>query len=78
MEFLCNTGATKNLVKEDGSTPLLIASLCGHLDVVRFLCVSGVDRERSNQEGLNPMLAAALNGHLQAGRVRFEVHLAPR
>merc|ERR1712151_253004 len=53
-------GAEVEQPKKDGSTALLIASLNGHVEVVRFLCDSRAEMNTPNQEGLTPLAAALM------------------
>ena len=56
----------------DGSTPLFIAALEGHLEVVRFLVESGANKDQGlTDDGRTALFIAAENGHLEV--VRFLV-----
>ena len=54
-------GASKDRAKEDGSTPLFIASQNGHLEVVRLLCDASANIDYA--KGI-----ASQSGHLEVVR----------
>ena len=49
----------------DGWTPLLLAALKGHLEVVKFLVWIGCDKEAKHNDGSTLLHLASLNGHLE-------------
>jgi uncharacterized protein len=55
-----------NARNEFGETALMLASIQGHLDIVRSLLIGGAD---SNQPGWTPLMYAAANGHINIARL---------
>ena len=47
---------------QDGGTPLFIASLSGHLEVVRLLSVAGADKDIAMQGDATPYFVASESG----------------
>ena len=43
---MCKAGADKDRADKNGMTPLHIAALEGHLEVVRIVCKAGADKDR--------------------------------
>ena len=55
---------------DDGATPLFVAALKGHLEVVRLLVESGANKDQgTTDKGATPLYIAAEKGHLEV--VRF-------
>ena len=67
---VCEQGADKDDAGPRGDTPLHLATLKGHLDVVRCLCEQGADTDKFNQPGYTPLHMSAAKGHLEV--VRYE------
>lgn len=65
MKLLLENGANANLTNNEGTTPLLAASLKGHLNLVQVLLGHGVDINLANDHGANPLFAACDNGHIE-------------
>ena len=60
---LCEAGSDKD--KEEASlTPLISASMIGHLELVQFLCEAGADRGMGAKNGLTALCVAEHMGHL--------------
>ena len=57
---------------EDGRTPLHLAVLDDHLDIVRFIMERVDDPNPADQEGSTPLHYAALCGHLDIVRLFIE------
>jgi ankyrin repeat protein len=53
---------------DDGNTPLLIASLEGHLEVVRELLARGAAVDATRNDGWTPLLIATALGRLELVR----------
>ena len=43
-----------------GTTALILASMEGHLEVVRLLCEAGADKDKANQGGMRALTVASL------------------
>ena len=53
-------------------TPLHIASLTGHLDVVRLLVQDGADKDKESNDGETPLFIATAEGHLEIVRLLLQ------
>ena len=63
--FLEEMGANLNACRDDGASPLTLATCNNHIEVVRFLASKGVDLNRvSNEHGSTPIIQASTNGLL--------------
>ena len=69
MRFLGAQGAKVKTPADDGRTPLCVAAMNGHLEVVRFLVAQGAKVDAPNKDGYTPLSVAAQNSHLEV--VRF-------
>ena len=49
----------------DGWTPLIAASVYGHLEVVRYLLEQGANRDKANIYGYTSLYCAAVEGYLE-------------
>ena len=72
VRFLCEAGADKDK-EEDSLTPLIAASLIGHLELVRVVCEAGADRGMRAKNGLTPLSVAEHMGHLDVLRCLRQV-----
>lgn len=59
---LLNSGAPVNL-QPDTSSPLGLASLNGHLEMVLLLIEHGANIEEINEDGYTPLMEAVQEGH---------------
>ena len=55
--------------KQNGGTPLYIASGAGHLEIVMFLISSGALMNQADNNGLTPLNVASQLGHLEVVKV---------
>ena len=56
---LIEAGADVNKAKDDGVTPLYIATCNGHEAVVRALIEAGADVNKAKDNGVTPLFIAA-------------------
>ena len=66
--FLCSAKADVNASLQgagriSGQTPLIVASIRGHTEVVQFLCDAGADKDQGDVAGRAPLFEAACAGH---------------
>eukprot|EP00972_Heterocapsa_arctica_P006192 910600-Heterocapsa_arctica.AAC.1 len=50
----------------------MIASVDGHLEVVRLLCEAGADKDKAHTHGHTAVHFASVNGHLEVVRLLCE------
>ena len=72
--LLLEANADKEKGNQLGDTPILVASLKGHLQMVRILLQSKANTETANQIGDTPILAASFMGHLEIVRMLLEAN----
>ncbi len=63
VQYLCEQGADKNLGKHNGATPLYIAVVKGHFQIVQYLCAQGVNWRATMVNGKSLAFLAIKNGH---------------
>ena len=63
VKVLVEKGADINKAMNDGFTPLLMASLKGHVEVVGVLVENGADINKANNDGYTPLIIAEALGH---------------
>ncbi|XP_071479908.1 uncharacterized protein [Diadema antillarum] len=63
MELMYMQGADVNSTVKDGGTPLYLASLKGHPNVVQYLVEQGADVNAANENGFTPLILASQKGH---------------
>ena len=61
-----------NQVDETGTTPLMLASLCGHTAIVLLLLQMGGDVHHTDNYGWTPLLLASYKGHTAIVRILLE------
>ncbi|WCR53196.1 MAG: Actin-binding protein [Wolbachia endosymbiont of Ctenocephalides orientis wCori] len=67
MDFLISKDDNAHHSKDKyGRTPLHLAALRGHLDVVKSLIEKGADAKAEDKHGHTPIHLAAENGHLDS------------
>ena len=73
VELLLEAGADKNgLCTHDGTTPLMLAAVSGHLDIVRTLLRASADKDQSADDGATPLFLAAQAGHQEVARLLLD------
>ena len=63
VRLLLERGALIDKAKDNGDTPLIIASEEGHVDTVRLLLEKGASIEEVDNDGDTPLTTARDNGH---------------
>jgi len=64
VQYLCEQGADKEARSRNDMTPLLFASLKGHLPVEQYLCEQGADKEARSDISYTPLLLTTSKGRL--------------
>ncbi|KAI9779486.1 MAG: Set3 complex subunit with deacetylase activity, meiotic-specific repressor of sporulation proteins [Peltula sp. TS41687] len=67
-----------NVADNAGNTPLQMACLRGHTEIVKVLIEHGADVECRNNEGDTPLIDAVENGFLEAVKLLLEAGANPR
>ena len=65
-------GANIDKARDNGCTPLYIASAMGHVDVVRVLLEAGADIDKAKDNGATPLSIASWMGHVNVVKVLLE------
>lgn len=66
VELLLRRGVDADTPTSDGKTPVLLAAVEGHADIVRLLADCGCDVNRVYEDAMTPLSAAASGQHLKA------------
>jgi ankyrin repeat protein len=66
VEVLLKEGADVNKAKNNGTTPLCMASQNGHCDVVEALLRGGADVNKTVNDGGTPLYIAIVHGQADA------------
>ena len=61
--------ADLNAKNDRGRTPLRLAGIKGHAEVIRLLLNAGADVDEPEDNGITPLFGPALNGHLEAAKI---------
>jgi ankyrin repeat protein len=69
---LIDEGAAIDARSDRGETPLILAILKGHADVVGLLIARGADVMARNERGLTPLHAAAYSGSADVARLLLD------
>ena len=64
VQQLADEGADLDVTLQRGETPLIVAALEGHTEVVEFLIARGTSVQARNDRGFTALHAAAFRGHL--------------
>src|SRR3989338_113941 len=56
-------GAKKDATDKSGFTPLMLACMRGHLEIVEMLVAAGANKEMQNQHGFTPLMLTCQAGH---------------
>eukprot|EP00919_Chromeraceae_sp_WS-2016_P003590 GHVR01008694.1.p1 GENE.GHVR01008694.1~~GHVR01008694.1.p1 ORF type:complete len:123 (+),score=13.34 GHVR01008694.1:185-553(+) len=64
VKLLIDIGANVNAKDNKGITPLIVASIEGHLDVIKLLIDKGADVNDRDNIGTTPLICASNKGHL--------------
>jgi ankyrin repeat protein len=57
---------------DGGQTPLMLASIGGHVEAIRVLIEKGANLEAADESGMTPLILASFTGHVQAIRMLIE------
>jgi ankyrin repeat protein len=63
VRLLLEKGASIDKAKDNGATPLLMASQKGHVDTVRLLLEKGASIDKAWNNGTTPLTIARKKGH---------------
>jgi ankyrin repeat protein len=63
VQALLQGGADVDKARDNGATPLYIASQNGHVPVVQALLQGGADVNKARDDGVTPVSAASAKGH---------------
>lgn len=70
---ILGAGANPNMRRQDGATPLMLASEEGHTEVVRALLEHGADANAARTDiGARALLFASQNGHLEIAKLLLQ------
>ena len=61
--------ADKNKAMNDGTTPLVLASQEGQLEMVCLLLEANAEKDKAMNDGVTPLIVAAEDGHLDVVRL---------
>jgi ankyrin repeat protein len=61
-----------NTSARGGQTPLMLASIGGHVEAIRLLIEKGANVEAADKSGMTPLILASFTGHVQAIRMLIE------
>ena len=64
-----DAAADLNAKNDRGRTPLRLAGIKGHAEVIRLLLNAGADVDEPEDNGITPLFGPALNGHLEAAKI---------
>jgi len=67
-QILIEHGADTTAQTKDGSTPLHLASLSGHIGLAQFLVKCGADTKAQDKNGSTPLNLASERGHTELAR----------
>ena len=62
---ICAQGADVDEADSAGFTPMMLAAMAGHAEVVTVLRALGAYLNQANSEGITPMMFAAREGHTE-------------
>ena len=66
---LIDQGADVNKADTDGVTPLFIASLNGHDDVVKLILAASPEVNKADTDGVTPLYMASQKSHADVGQI---------
>jgi len=69
VQLLLEFGAHVNQAKDDGTSPLLIASVKGHCDVLQLLLDASASVNQAKNDGASPLFMASQQGHCDVVKV---------
>jgi ankyrin repeat protein len=58
-----------NIFSENGDSPLMYASISGHVDCIRYLLSIDVDINLQNQDGLTALMFSSSRSHVEVEHV---------
>ncbi|MCP4370086.1 MAG: hypothetical protein GY797_18520 [Deltaproteobacteria bacterium] len=69
---LLKSGADVNLINENGYSPLYMASMDGHAEIVKLLLEAGADVNKASTNGITPLYSASVAGTIKVVRLLLE------
>lgn len=69
VEYLADCGSAIDPIDDTNSTPLILASSGGKIDVVNFLLRKGVDVNHKTQKGQSALQYACSKGHKEVNNL---------
>ncbi|EAX92086.1 hypothetical protein TVAG_273990 [Trichomonas vaginalis G3] len=73
VKSLIENGCDEDIEDDHECSPLIYASIEGHLEVVKYLISVGADKKTKNKDGNTPLICASSYGHLEVVKYLISV-----